>query len=314
MPHLIITYGPAGSGKGFIRQHYIPLLQKMHPGMGEINSENTFVAEIDSFVEADPDYKKQVFALLCTFFDKCEKANTSLATEQSLGAYIDELLTDFKEGGDHCDAWHLSMGLTKIYKTTRVRYDGFLNNDIKTAIASQKNIIFETTGQNGNPLDWLWHCGERSGPFCEEAKGYLSTIVYPYVKPEIIIRRAKKRFCSRILGWYKCLKTCKAALSDKSFTSFNKCLTMGKDVPRLPDLQELKTLIPNAQKHLIPYITNNRVTNIIVFDNDGATESPVCFNLKKPTEKDKQRMGRVLYKHNDHMQKELVDAIESNIT
>ena len=51
MPHFIVTYGPAGSGKGHIRDKYLSYLRDIHDV--SFNETNTFEANIDSYVEKD---------------------------------------------------------------------------------------------------------------------------------------------------------------------------------------------------------------------------------------------------------------------
>ena len=54
MPHFIVTYGPAGSGKGHIRDEYRSYLHNIHDVIFDEN--NTFEANIDSYVEKDEKY------------------------------------------------------------------------------------------------------------------------------------------------------------------------------------------------------------------------------------------------------------------
>ena len=312
MPHLIITYGPAGSGKGFIKGKYIPLLQKMYPDLGKLTPDNTFVAEIDNYIESDSEYKQQVFAIMCAFFDTCQKG---LGSTTQLSRYIDTLLKDFTKTGA-CSASQLSKDLTQVYKAFKGKYNRILDRDIATAVSHGQNIIFESTGQFDNPLDWLWHCPAMdtqhpwTGPFCT-ASTYVTTITYPHVAPDVILERTRKRFRVRVLGWYNCFRDCSKLLSEKSFTSFQTCLQMQSDVtaPRLPDLVELKEIIPRSQKNLVPYILNNRIDNIIVFDNAPTKNDPVCFNLKKLTLKNKDRIQKAMLDFGGNMEPDLVEAI-----
>ena len=188
MPHLIITYGPAGSGKGHLYPNYTRLLSTCYSSMKPITQDNTFVAEIDQYVENDPDYKNEVFRIICDFFKTCKTQLKS--AEVSLGAYIRQVVSDF-ENTDQCSAFELSKNLTDAYRYTRRKYDNMLTAKIAQAVKDNQNIIFETTGQHAEPLNWLWHCGRDSenwsGPFCV-APNYVKTIIYPYVDPERLLQ------------------------------------------------------------------------------------------------------------------------------
>jgi len=292
MPHLIITYGPAGSGKGFIRKKYTAVINSMYPQMDAIEYENTFVAEIDHHVENDGEYQNAVFVAICNFFDECNPG--VMRTPVSFSKHLRELLSDF-ETNEPCSASRLSDRLTMIYQRFRTKYNSTLDCEIQDAVKKKQHIIFETTGQNRNPLDWLWQCpgntqdSEWTGPFCNVV-GYVKTVVYPYVEPEMILSQATLRFIERVVSWYACLKECKTHLSQKSFNGFQSCLrnqqTVG--VPRLPDLKELAELIPLAQDNIVPYIENRFVDNIILFDNNRTESEPLYFNMKTKSQNTKR--------------------------
>ena len=72
MPHFILTYCPAGSGKGFIRDKYLSYLQ-MNPNYRGLyfNSDNTFEANIDSYVENDELYIRKSIEATEEFISAC---------------------------------------------------------------------------------------------------------------------------------------------------------------------------------------------------------------------------------------------------
>ena len=305
MPHYIVTYGPAGSGKGYIKPHYLKHIEEEHKE--QILAANTFIAEIDNYVESDPEYKQKVFDILCNFFDKCAKNATLEGT--SIGDYLNDLLKDFTTRAD-CTAWDLSDRLTKVYIDTRRKKNAQLDADIENAVKKGFHIIFETTGQNPNPISWLWHCSDKwNGPLCEK-KDYTVSIVYPYVHSRTVLDRARKRFVSRVKGWYGCIKQCKQFLSnsDVSFMGFNKCIMEAKEsgVPRLPNIAELESLIPKAQQNLVPYIAAGQVGNIYIYDNDASSKQVMGINIKNGNV---SALQQFLKKENLTMDKELLDAL-----
>ena len=313
MPHLIITYGPAGSGKGHLYPNYTRLLSTCYSSMKPITQDNTFVAEIDQYVENDPDYKNEVFRIICDFFKTCKTQLTSSSSEVNLGAYIRQVVSDF-ENTDQCSASELSKNLTDAYRYTRRKYDNMLTAKIAQAVKDNQNIIFETTGQNAGPLNWLWHCGRDSenwsGPFCV-APNYVKTIIYPYVDPERILQQARDRFVRRVVGWYTCLKECRVHLKKGDFAEFPTCLAKGTDtpVPRLPNIKELRELIPVAQQNIIPYIDNKQIENIIIYNNLEGDTDPMRFNIQSSgfrTSTDEQnRKLEFLMKNGDMLVPEL---------
>ena len=300
MPHLIITYGSAGSGKGYIYPKYTSLLNSCYSKMDPITEANTFVAEIDPYVESDIGYKDTVFQIICDFFQACQ---VQMETKTGLGMHLKTLLSNVVST-DRCSASALSASLTAAYQFTRRKYNAKLNADIAQAVKDNRNIIFETTGQHHDPLNWLWQCG--SGPFCQ-ADAYVKTIVYPYVNSKDILKRTHERFAIRVLEWYDCLKACKKELRKNKFGDFSVCLAKlpTQDVPRLPDIHELRTLIPAAQRHIIPYIDNNQVENIIIYDNAKNDTDPLWFNLKstsrhgKTPEEKARELGFLMDTKND---------------
>lgn len=311
MPHLVITCGPAGSEKGFVKPKYIAMLQKKYPNMAPITPENTFIAEIENYVESDADYKKAVFHALCEFFDKCGAKDMSSKSE--LRVQLQKMFDG--STSEECSASNLSQKLFQIYNTTRQKYSRVFDEGIANAVRQGQNVIFETTGQHKDPLCWLWHCPSSAqdwaGPFCSPGQSYVKTVVYPYVDPKEIITLARERFVICLMSWFECLQNCRLYLKAKSFANFSICLDrkMSDETPRLPNLEELQLLISKSQKNIIPYIDNNRVDNIIVFDNDKFKKDPVCFNLKNFNEDDKAKSRCILLKFNQRMAPELLQKL-----
>lgn len=281
MSHFIITYGPAGSGKGYVRQYFIEELNKLYPDQ-IIQSDNIFEAEIDQYIEADDEYKKMVLKIMCDYFTTC--ANDYVKGQ---GTFTQHLRNKLQSPGE-CNVNILARQLQTAYMAIRAKYNYILDNDLKKAVEeNKKDIVFETTGTYGtNPLDWLWHCPKETddkpwkGPLCKQKQNI--TIVFPFVKANLIIEQALSRFITAIMSWYKCLKNCQMDLHEKNFSGFLSCLSEQNQAvtPRVPDLEQLEKLIPNAQTNLIPYITNNMIDNIIIFNNDRSLQKPTVIALK----------------------------------
>ena len=72
MPHFIVTYGPAGSGKGHIRDKYLSYLRNIHIHDVSFNETNTFEANIDSYVEKDERYIQRSIEATQEFIKACQ--------------------------------------------------------------------------------------------------------------------------------------------------------------------------------------------------------------------------------------------------
>ena len=70
MPHFIVTYGPAGSGKGHIRDKYLSYLRDIH--RVPFNETDTFEANIDSYVEKDERYIQRSIEATQEFITACQ--------------------------------------------------------------------------------------------------------------------------------------------------------------------------------------------------------------------------------------------------
>src|SRR5579872_6951329 len=188
MPHLIITYEPSGSGKGYALPKYTQALSELYPGDPLVDP---FIAEIDTLVETDPRFQSLATQIICSFIEdnKVEVEDLALFRQH---------LTDIVEDADVIRP--LSKRLTSAYMMVRRDHDVRLDVALLAAIRDNQNIIFESTGKQRNPLDWLL-------PLVPLDK-YIVSIVFPVVKPLDIIRRAKERLVNRILAWHKCLQRC----------------------------------------------------------------------------------------------------------
>lgn len=281
MPHFIITYGPAGSGKGFIKENYIQWLNNKYPNM-KIDATNTVVAEIDNFVESDPVYKTKVFECVCTFIDEC-KINVS--STDSLRDHLVNVLNDWGDSTKRCSASRLSKELTAIYKTARIPKNSALDALIVAGVAANKNVIFESTGQYATPLDWLWRCGsDWNGPLCKNM-AYTKTIVFPYVNEDTVLQRAKDRFSERVIKMYDNLKKCSKSFRHREIREAFECFEAAKagTPPRLPDIPELQENIQKAQQHLVPYITNQEISHVLLIDNNNPRKVMSYVDLVSPT-------------------------------
>ena len=171
-PHLIVTYGPAGSGKGFLRQNYQEWLEAIYgPILGQIVQ-----LEIDNYVEKDETY--------------IEKAT------EITRAYIQLIRDNSDDRGAILHEWMVN-DLAALYMGVRKFYNAQLDLDLEDAFENGDNVIFETTGANS--IKWLLDMAKES------SYPYIITIVYPLVKRKTILERAEERFLKR----KKCLQRAK---------------------------------------------------------------------------------------------------------
>lgn len=288
MPFFIITYGPAGSGKGYLKPTYLKLLDPE----SKINRNDIFTAEIDNYVEQDDKYKDGVYRVVFDLINGCYKQNkikngdptdtpTNTPTDtKALEDFLDDVMRKWEVGGGMCSATKLSEDLTNLYTSVRRDHNNALDGALMTAITERKNIIFETTGKNPDPLGWLWGSDEKKGPLY--GTDYDVIIIFPYVHNKTILERAKNRFKNRVLSIEKCFN------NSPEPNNFVQCAReMNKRPPRLPNIPALHASIADSQRNLLSYLntSNDNIKKIIVVKNN-ANSGQEHINLKNSSVKD----------------------------
>lgn len=303
MPHLIITYGPTGSGKGYLYNKFVSRLSKQHPELGDITAENSFFAEVDSYIEGSVEYKMGVWDTLKDFY-------TKTGTNHEMVPFLRENLQLYAYGKENVIGPDISNRMFAVYGSVKDTVKKKFLTDFKAAVAAQKHIIYELTGSSGsNPLEKFFG---KDGLLGDQYENYTISIVFPFVRDDVIIDRATDRFIERValaepmvLGALKAFSpggdTMKAL---QYLADFQKIIP-----PRLPDVQELRTKkIKVAQENLVQYIRDNVVENVIVYDNNfGSTIDG--FNVKHL--KDQEKIHRQMFadKYKEHIAPPLHDII-----
>eukprot|EP00957_Ditylum_brightwellii_P209800 15363312-Ditylum_brightwellii.AAC.1 len=212
--HFIVTYGPVGTGKGFIKEQYIQYLSKAHPEI-ELTEDNTFIAEIDNLIEENNEYRKAAVIHLDKFFkqsfgggikhdkDLLEKVRQylrSFAGNVDLTAKLEKLIIKLLDD------------LENTYFTTREPFNLIFDKALEQAIVDGENIIFETTGSSlSDPIGWLWKF--YSSPLYQKMDKYVLTIVYPFVQDTTIEEQNVGRFMDRLANYYVSIKKASAELA-----------------------------------------------------------------------------------------------------
>ena len=144
MPHFIVTYGPAGSGKGHIRDKYLSYLRDIH---------DVSFNETERYIQRSIEATQE-------FITACQ------------GKALGDCLRAREEPRDA-----LVTKLQKNYFEVRKYYSHYMDQEIIKAAEQGKHIILESTGSFGQPT-WIFDFVERASNF-----PYIFTVVSPVVLP-----------------------------------------------------------------------------------------------------------------------------------
>ena len=172
MPHFIVTYGAAGSGKGHIRDKYLAYLRDIHDV--SFNETNTFEANIASYVEKEERYIQRSIEGTQKFITACQ------------GKALGDCLWAREEARDA-----LVTKLQKNYFEVRKYYSHYMDQEIIKDAEQGKHIILESTGSFSRPT-WIFEFVGQASNF-----PYIFTVVFPVVLPETIEERAVDPFLKR---------------------------------------------------------------------------------------------------------------------
>lgn len=240
-PHLIVTYGPAGSGKGFLRQNYQEWLEEIYgPILRRIVQ-----LEIDNYVEKDETYIEKATEITTGYIrairDNKSDDEVTIAQRAAIEASLHEGLVN---------------DLAALYMRVRQFYNAQLDLDLEDAFANGDNVIFETTGANS--IKWLLDMAKES------SYPYIITIVYPLVQRKTILGRAEERFLKR--------KMCLQQANGDEW--LEKC-----EPPRLPAPSVIMSGIGAAQKNLVSLMADPTVDHILLYNNNPHCDSGTCFRI-----------------------------------
>lgn len=266
MPHFVVLYGPAVSGKGFITDAVKRRLEKMHPEMDPFTDENTYALGIDELVDMNTDYKEKSKELIDQFAAKFD------ATEEDLrDALLKYVFGKTPKRGRESDEEGRSkklktMGqvaegaikelldnLRDLYMSRRGRELGRSDNDRYEALSQGKNVIFETTGWNSSDPVFNYYDTIKYYNRKHEDNPYIISVVYPFVKPDVIIKRVIDRF----------IESYRAG-----------------EGGRIPDPKFVQGYIQTSHRGFLRYIHKPSVSHVLIFDNNDVTIDPDDLVLK----------------------------------
>ena len=236
MPHFIVTYGPAASGKGHIRDKYLSYLCNLYPH-ALFNETNTFEANIDSYVEKDERYIQRSIEATQEFITACQGTQALGDCLQAREEARDALVTKLQEN----------------YFDVRRYYMYYMDQEIIKAMQQEKHIILETTGSFGPPT-WIFDFVERALhiPSLHECP-YIFTVVFPVVLPKTIQERAVDRFLGR---------------AHRVLENDVEGMYM-KEPPRLPSIVELREKsIPQSHDNFVKILADDRFQHVLLYNNN----------------------------------------------
>lgn len=210
--YLIISLGPAGSGKSTITADMIRVLCKRRGLTDELErimfTQSFKSALIDDYVESDELFIKESINATSTILQNSNigKYIPELADKAAVIKYVDgitTLKTDGTINRDFCNTGPKDPSLSiyrdieecakiysKIYMGARDRLSYIMDADMERWFSAGENIIFETTGMS----DFSWIFQLRSFQESYVRDNYVVYLVYPYVDRKTILVRGLHRF------------------------------------------------------------------------------------------------------------------------
>jgi len=264
----IITFGPAGSGKGYIEEYYKNEIYNKYKNILRHDNFNPYYALIDDYIEKDYDYnyksieycRNNIEKIRQTFMSDNNNNNINLAENIIKGNHSEKIDLANEIGDD----------LGKIYFDVKKKYNATNDNMININLAKRNDIVYETTGNN--KFDWIFE--ETHLKYDYVRNSYIIIIVYPFVRISKILERACSRFIKRVD------KIDYNNISDNdSLSSFVQQNFLLEDFlpPRLPKLSgdnslygSIKNIQDNISDYMIKCATGtSNVNEIMLYDNNN---------------------------------------------
>lgn len=270
----IITFGPAGSGKGYI----MDALEKYLKNDNDIKMPLDYkYARIDDFIEVDKEYVKNSIDETINIFSDEHLTNyiDNMGDINNCITEIDNFLTNNKMSQELELLENKSLNYVKIYMDTRRKYNGTVDANINLWLSNREHIIFETTGQNN--FDWLYEYTLLSNK--DVKNDYKILLIYPYVETKIILARALNRFTTRVnmaknVGKINSITD----TQDENYIQYiNNIVTKTKINNILPESPRLPTLV--SGNYSIFYSINNIQNNIANYLNQCENDDKVNIIL-----------------------------------
>ena len=249
-PTFIIMIGPAGSGKGYIKQPLFDLLIKENI----MKNEGVVECGIDDLVEADIEFQNKVTEYIKNNWTLDEIIFIENNTENIINNIISPASGNFDIVNKLNET---ATYLYDLYMKLREPHNKINDKTIINSLNELKNIRFETTGMSN--FDWLYK------EFLTDniREKYNIVCVYPYVNDMTVLTQALTRFTIQA----------------------KKILDKKQTAPaRLPKIQELFNNITKIQNNYVNYLNQcienkNKIDYMIFYDNRQTTPKLVLNKI-----------------------------------
>lgn len=251
LPYIIVTLGPTGAGKSTLIGKTIAYL--------ELDKNYTKIL-VDDLVENNDKYKSRVREIILSLEKRCKTKNKNCDISNYYLNPDEELITAFNTA--YYDVRQGNGCLPESNLTCDTQNDALL----KRAIADNKNIVLELTGQT--IPNWL-----LKAPFI--TAGYNVIFSYVLVKFDILLVRNTQRTLNSV----------------KKFMNNNIGSVPG---PRLPEIRltKFKEIVYSIKSTLLDLYSScikshtpekcgsTRINRLLIFDNNGK-EMQLAFDSAK---------------------------------
>lgn len=270
----IITFGPAGSGKGYIERFlfdsiYANLQDKLYPR----DTRKQYYARIDDYVDMDFDYNYNVAKYLKEniFSEELYDKHINVINQQP-----DNIINNIINSSGNLEINNMlkriAENFTQFYFSRRRYYSTTLDNELNRNLKDRNNIIYETTGIS--KIDWIFT--NTFLKYKQIRDNYYVVIVYPFVDNTTILTRALTRFAKRAKALHDDNIHLMSANELSEYIS-NKISSSTYSPPRLPLLvgdNSLKDSISIIQQNISHYIEScisniGEVDIIMLYDNNN---------------------------------------------
>jgi polyhydroxyalkanoate synthesis regulator phasin len=256
IPYLLITNGSTGSGKTIMASKTIEYLK--------LNPDNTKLL-IDDLVEENDAYKVEALKILQGVQEQCNKNTEDVEKKYT---HADNVLQQ-----KFSNAYFMARRDVQCERSCCSNCDTLLDQMMISAIASHKNIVFETTGLK--ELKWLF------SEMIKDQKYYVIS-AYTLVDVNLLRQRMTQRTLNSIRSFEANVHNNAPRLPDLNFEHIKKNQTKVIDnlVKAISELEwEKKNSLPQNGINRILVYNNSGPDMQIIYDSDRDVYTSAVRNL-----------------------------------
>ena len=290
--HLIISWGPPGSGKGHLLFDSYNEKTKDPSIIGQImdclyntktnlhDKNKTTRGLIDNLVELSRNYRRGSWEILQKYKQKFMPKNAPMSTliDHMHGRDLDDL-------ADELSALYMFV---RYEKTIRIKSqsdliskDDMVTENLKLAMKENKNAVLEMTGLNLYTWIYTWLFDTKN----IDRQKTIITLVYPWVNKKHIVKATLNRLKKKIIEIEEYIQK----YSFDEYYNANSDESKELGAVRLPNLSELPVNVEKTQENFAKLLEKDcggDVDNIIMYDNNHGAGYKTTFLFSPKIERE----------------------------